>query len=252
MMKKIFGRPKYLKENIFHYCAGCGHSIVHRLLAEIIEELNIRDRIIGVTPAGCAVIAYNYLDIDMLEAAHGRGCAVATGVKRVLPDRIVFTYQGDGDLAAIGTAETIHAANRGENMTVIFINNAVYGMTGGQMAPTTLLGQASTTSSPGRNAILDGYPIRLGEILSQLDGTRYIERCAVNTPAHIVKTKRAIKKAFQYQMDNVGYSMVEILAQCPTNWKMTSIDSCRWIDEVMVKTFPLGVIKDIVKKGEKS
>jgi len=248
-MKKVFGRPKYLKENIFHYCGGCGHSIAHRLIAEVIEELDIRDRTIGVPPAGCAVLAYNYFDIDMLEAMHGRGCATATGIKRTLPDQIVFSYQGDGDLAAIGTAETFHAANRGENITVFFINNAVYGMTGGQMAPTTLLGQFSTTSPPARNAGLDGYPIRMSEILSQLDGTKYIERCAVNSPANILKAKRAVKKAFQYQMDDVGFTLVEILSQCPTNWKMTPIEACRWVDETMTGVFPIGVIKDIGKKG---
>ncbi|MDD5171152.1 MAG: thiamine pyrophosphate-dependent enzyme, partial [Syntrophales bacterium] len=194
-MKKIFSRPKSLKTAIFHYCAGCGHSIAHRLVCEVIDELDIQDRTIGVPPAGCAVLAYNYFDVDMLEAAHGRGCATATGIKRVLPDRIVFSYQGDGDLAAIGTAETFHAANRGENIAVIFINNAVYGMTGGQMAPTTLLGQTSTTSSPGRKPILDVYPIHMSEILSHLPGTAYIERCAVNNPANVVKAKKAIKKS---------------------------------------------------------
>jgi len=188
-MKKIFSRPKSLKKAVFHYCAGCGHSITHRLIAEVIDELNIQDRTIGIPPAGCAVIAYNYFDFDMLEAPHGRGCAVATGMKRVLPDRVIFSYQGDGDLAAIGTAETLHAANRGENITVIFINNAVYGMTGGQMAPTTLLGQVSTTTPPGRTALLDGHPIHLSEILGHLPGTSYIERCAVNTPVNIVKAK---------------------------------------------------------------
>ena len=239
-----------MKAAKFHYCAGCGHSIAHRLLCEVIDELDIQDRTIGVPPAGCAVIAYNYLDVDMLEAAHGRGCATATGIKRVLPDRIVFTYQGDGDLAAIGTAETFHAANRGENITVIFINNAVYGMTGGQMAPTTLLGQRSTTTLPVRQAILDGYPIHVSEILSHLPGTTYIERCAVNSPPNIVKTKKAIKKAFEYQMRNTfGFTLVEILSQCPTNWKMSPADSCRWIDDVMVKEFPLGLIKDSVTKG---
>lgn len=248
-MKKVFGKPESLKDAVFHYCAGCGHSITHRLIAEVIDEMGVRDIAIGIPPAGCAVLAYNYFDIDMLEAPHGRGCAVATGMKRTLPDRLIFSYQGDGDLAAIGTAETFHAANRGENITVIFINNAVYGMTGGQMAPTTILGQASTTSVPGRNAILDGYPVRMSEILAQLDGTKYIERCAVNTPANILRTRRAIKKAFQYQMDDVGFTMVEILSQCPTNWKMTPIDACRWIDEVMALSFPPGVIKDIREKG---
>jgi 2-oxoglutarate ferredoxin oxidoreductase subunit beta len=248
-MNKVFGKPESLKDAIFHYCPGCGHSIAHRLIAEVVDEMGIRGITIGVPPAGCAVISYNYFDFDMLEAPHGRGCAVATGIKRTLPDRLVFSYQGDGDLAAIGMAETLHAANRGENITVIFINNAVYGMTGGQMAPTTLLGQSSTTSPPGRNAVLDGYPIRMSELLSQLDGTQYIERCTVSSPTWIVKTKKAIKKAFQYQMDGVGFSMVEILSLCPTNWRMTPIDACRWIDEVMVKTFPPGVIKDTQSKG---
>jgi len=243
-MKKVFSRPKSLKNTVLHYCGGCGHSIAHRLIAESIDELGIQDRIIGVPPAGCAVIAYNYFDIDMLESPHGRGCAVATGIKRVLPDRVVFSYQGDGDLAAIGTAETFHAANRGENITVIFINNAVYGMTGGQMAPTTLLGQVSTTTPPGRSALLDGHPVHFSEILGQLPGTTYIERCAVNTPANVMKAKKAVKKAFQYQMDNAGFSLIEILSQCPTNWKMSPIEACRWVSEVMIKEYPLGMIKD--------
>lgn len=243
-MKQVFSRPKSLKTTAFHYCGGCGHSIAHRLIAEAIDELKIQDRIIGVPPAGCAVIAYNYFDIDMLESPHGRGCAVATGIKRVLPDRVVFSYQGDGDLAAIGTAETFHAANRGENITVIFINNAVYGMTGGQMAPTTLLGQMSTTTPPGRSALLDGHPVHFSEILGQLPGTMYIERCAVNTPANIMKAKKAVKKAFQCQMDNVGFSLIEILSQCPTNWKMSPVEACRWVSEVMMKEYPLGIIKD--------
>jgi 2-oxoglutarate ferredoxin oxidoreductase subunit beta len=247
-MKKIFERPKSLKETIFHYCPGCGHSILHRLIADVIDEMGIRGITIGVPPAGCAVLAYNYLDVDMLEAPHGRGCAVATGIKRMLPDRMVFSYQGDGDLAAIGTAETLHAANRGENITVIFINNAVYGMTGGQMAPTTLLGQVSTTSPPGRNAALDGYPIRMSEILAGLEGVKYVERCAVNSPKNIVRARRSIKKAFQYQQDGVGFTLVEVLSQCPTNWKMSPVDACKWVDEVMTGEFPLGVIKDIKKQ----
>jgi 2-oxoglutarate/2-oxoacid ferredoxin oxidoreductase subunit beta len=244
-MKKVFGRPKSLKENIFHYCPGCGHSIAHRLIAEVIDELGIRGIAIGVPPAGCAVLAYNYMDIDMIEAQHGRGPATATAIKRVLPDRIVFSYQGDGDLAAIGTAESFHAANRGENFTIFFINNAVYGMTGGQMAPTTIFGQKTTTSPPGRDKILDGYPVKITEFLSQLPGVKYAERCAVNTPANIMKSRKAIKKAFQYQIDGVGFSIVEILSQCPTNWKMTPINACKWIDEVMSGEYPLGVIKDI-------
>jgi 2-oxoglutarate ferredoxin oxidoreductase subunit beta len=246
-MKKVFSRPQSLKNTAFHYCAGCGHSITHRLICDAVDQLGIRGITIGVPPAGCAVLAYNYFDVDMLEAPHGRGCAVATGIKRTLPDRVVFSYQGDGDLAAIGTAETFHAANRGENITVIFINNAVYGMTGGQMAPTTLLGMASTTSPPGRSEILDGHPIRMSEVLAQLDGTRYIERCAVNTPQNILRAGRAIRKAFQYQMEGVGFTMIEVLSQCPTNWKMTAAESCRWVDEVMSNTFPIGVIKDTVK-----
>jgi 2-oxoglutarate ferredoxin oxidoreductase subunit beta len=255
-MKKVFSRPLYLKENIFHYCAGCGHSIVHRLIAELVDEMGIRGITIGVPPAGCAVLAYNYLDIDMIEAQHGRGPAMATGIKRVLPDRVVFSYQGDGDLAAIGIAETFHAANRGENITIVFINNAVYGMTGGQMAPTTIMGQKTTTSPEGRSPALDGYPVQISEILSHLPGSAYIERCTVNSPANIVKTKRAIKKAFQYQIAGRGFTLIEVLSPCPTNWKMSPIDSCRWIDEVMTKQFPLGVIKDIAKadsgKGEDS
>jgi 2-oxoglutarate ferredoxin oxidoreductase subunit beta len=246
-MKKVFSRPKSLKSTPFHYCAGCGHSIIHRVICEVIDELGIRGITIGVPPAGCAVVAYNYFDVDMLEAPHGRGCAVATGIKRTLPDRVVFSYQGDGDLAAIGTAETIHAANRGENITVLFINNAVYGMTGGQMAPTTLLGQVSTTSPPGRNAILDGHPIRMSEILANLEGTTYIERVAVNSAQNILRAKKAVKKAFQYQMDGAGFNMIEVLSQCPTNWKMNTVDACRWIDEVMSKTFPIGLIKDAGK-----
>ena len=257
-MKKVFSRPESMKKNIFHYCAGCGHSIVHRLIAEVIDELGIRGITIGVPPAGCAVLAYNYFDIDMIEAQHGRGPATATGIKRVLPDRIVFSYQGDGDLAAIGIAESFHAANRGENITVVFINNAVYGMTGGQMAPTSLLTQKTTTSPVGRNNILDGYPVQVSEIFSLLPGTSYIERCTVNSPAAILKTKKAIRKAFQYQIDDLGFSLVEILSPCPTNWKMTSIESCHWIDEVMSKSFPLGVLKDLPaaeqkkKKGEQA
>jgi 2-oxoglutarate ferredoxin oxidoreductase subunit beta len=245
MMKKVFSRPKSMKDAIFHYCPGCGHSIVHRLVAEIIDEMGIRGTTICVPPAGCAVLAYNYLDVDMLEAPHGRGCAVATGVKRVLPDRIVVSYQGDGDLAAIGTAETFHAANRGENITVIFINNAVYGMTGGQMAPTSMLGQKTTTSGPGRTPALDGYPIKMSEILALLGGTTYIERCAVSSPARVVQAKKAIKKAFQYQIDGLGFSLIEVLSNCPTNWKMTPVESCRYVEEVMTKEFPIGVIKDV-------
>ncbi|MFC1867030.1 thiamine pyrophosphate-dependent enzyme [Thermodesulfobacteriota bacterium] len=248
MAKKIFSRPKYLKEAVFHYCPGCGHSIVHRLVTEVIEELDIGGRTIGIPPAGCAVLAYNYFDVDMAEAAHGRGAAVATGIKRVLPDRIVFTYQGDGDIAAIGTAETIHAANRGENIVVLFINNGVYGMTGGQMAPTTMLGMNSTTTPGGRKMNRDGAPLDLSQMLSLVDGSVYIERTAVNSPKNIIRTKRAIKKAFKVQMANLGFSLVEILSPCPTNWKMSPVDAHEWIGTVMSVTFPLKVIKDKVGK----
>jgi 2-oxoglutarate ferredoxin oxidoreductase subunit beta len=252
MVKKVFSRPKSLKENIFHYCPGCGHSIAHRLIAEVIDDLDIRGITIGVPPAGCAVLAYNYFDIDMIEAPHGRGPAMASGIKRMLPDRIVFSYQGDGDLAAIGIAESFHAANRGENMTVIFINNAVYGMTGGQMAPTTILEQRTTTTPLGRHKTLDGYPVKVSELLSQLKGVTYVERCTVTSPAKINKTRKAIKKAFQYQLDGLGFSLVEILSPCPTNWKMMPIDSYKWIDEVMSKEFPLGVFKDYVAPEKKT
>jgi len=219
-------------------------------MTELIDEMNLQDKTIGIPPPGCSVFAYNYFDIDMAESAHGRGAAVATGLKRAYPEAIVFTYQGDGDLAAIGTAETIHAANRGENITAIFINNAVYGMTGGQMAPTTLLSQKTTTTPYGRDDKIEGYPIKMSEILALVKGSAYIERVAVNSPANIIKAKKAIRKAFQVQIDCLGFSMVEILSPCPTNWKMSPVESWKWIDEVMVKEFPLGVIKDITGKKD--
>ncbi len=252
MSKIVYQRPKSLKEAIFHYCPGCGHSIVHRIAAEVIDELGIRGITIGVPPAGCAVLAYNYFDVDMIEAPHGRGPAMASAIKRSLPDRVVFSYQGDGDLAAIGIAESFHAANRGENITIIFINNAVYGMTGGQMAPTTMLEQKTTTSPLGRNKKLDGYPIKVSEIFSQLNGVTYLERCMVNSPANIIKTKKAIKKAFQCQIDGHGFSLIEILSPCPTNWKMSSVNSCKWIDEVMSKEFSPGVFKDDIPAATKT
>lgn len=248
MLKKVFQRPRYLKKAAFHYCPGCGHSIIHRLVAEVIEDLNIGEKVIGVPPAGCAVLAYYYFDVDMGEAPHGRGAAVATGIKRTLPDRIVFSYQGDGDIAAIGTAETIHAANRGENITIIFINNGIYGMTGGQMAPTTVLGQNSTTTPGGRDMTRDGYPLDLSEMLAITKGSVYIERTSVSSPKNIRRTKRAITKAFKAQIAGLGFSLVEILSPCPVNWKMSPVDAVRWIDESMVKTFPLKVIKDEIAK----
>ena len=248
-MKKVYTRPRSLKRNPFHYCPGCGHSIIHRVMTELIDEMNLQERVIGIPPPGCSVFAYYYFDIDMAECAHGRGAAVATGLKRAFPEAIVFTYQGDGDLAAIGTAETIHAANRGEKITAIFVNNAVYGMTGGQMAPTTLLNQQTTTTPYGRDGKIEGYPIRMSEILALVEGTVYIERTAVNSPANIRRTKKAIRKALQTQIDNLGFSLVEILSPCPTNWKMSPLESWQWIDKEMTKVFPLGVIKDIT--GEK-
>jgi 2-oxoglutarate ferredoxin oxidoreductase subunit beta len=247
-MKKVFDRPRSLKDTVFHYCPGCGHSIVHRLIAEIIDELNIRGKAIGVPPAGCAVLAYNYFDVDMGEAPHGRGAAVATGLKRSLPDRIVFTYQGDGDIAAIGTAETIHAANRGENITVVFINNGVYGMTGGQMAPTTIIGQISSTTPGGRNKDRDGVPIDLSEMLAITNGSVYIERTAVDSPKNIIRTKKAIKKAFKVQMAGLGFSLVEVLSPCPTNLKMSPVQASEWIGSAMTTYFPLKIIKDVVGK----
>jgi len=247
-MKKIYARPKSLKKTPFHYCPGCGHSVIHRLMTEVIDEMNLQDKVIGIPPPGCSVFAYNYFDIDMAESAHGRGAAVATGLKRAYPEAIVFTYQGDGDLAAIGTAETIHAANRGENITAIFVNNAVYGMTGGQMAPTTISGQKTTTTPYGRDDKLEGYPLKMSEILALVKGTVYIERVAVNTPTHIKKAKKAIRKAFQTQIDGLGFSLVEILSPCPTNWKMSPLESWQWVDKVMAKEFPLGLIKDMTGK----
>jgi len=247
-MKTIYTHPKSLKKTPFHYCPGCGHSVAHRLVCEVIDEMGLQERTIGIPPPGCSVFAYNYFDVDMAESAHGRGAAVATGIKRAYPESVVFTYQGDGDLAGIGTAETIHTANRGENITTIFINNAVYGMTGGQMAPTTLRGMRTTTTPYGRDHILEGHPIRMSEILAMLDGVAYIERVAVNSPANIRKAKKAIAKAFQMQLDGRGFSMVEILSPCPTNWKMTPVKSWQWVDEEMTRVFPLGVYKDIAEK----
>jgi 2-oxoglutarate ferredoxin oxidoreductase subunit beta len=249
-MKKVYSRPKSLKMARFHYCPGCGHSVIHRLMCEVIDEMDLQDKAIGIPPPGCSVFAYDYFDVDMAESAHGRGAAVATGIKRAYPQAIVFTYQGDGDLAAIGTGETLHAANRGERITAIFINNAVYGMTGGQMAPTTLLDQQTTTTPYGRDARIEGYPIKMSEILALVKGAVYIERTAVNSPANIRKTKKAIRKAFQTQIDDLGFSLVEILSPCPTNWRMSPVEAWQWIDKEMAKEFPLGVIKDITGKED--
>lgn len=250
MKKRRPARPATMKDAAFHYCPGCGHSVIHRLIAEVIEELGIRDQAIGVPPAGCAVLAYYYMDVDMTEAPHGRACAVATGIKRALPEAIVFSYQGDGDLAAIGTAEAIHAANRGENITVIFVNNAVYGMTGGQMAPTTLLGMRTTTTPAGRDPKRDGYPIKVCELLSGFDGAVYLERTSVSSVRGTRRTKKAIREAFLTQMNGEGFSLVEVLSPCPTNWKLNPADSWKWIDEVMSKHYPVGLVKD-TRKGSK-
>jgi 2-oxoglutarate ferredoxin oxidoreductase subunit beta len=249
-MKLIYSRPKSLKKAVFHYCPGCGHSVAHRLICEVIDEMGLQETTVGIPPPGCSVFAYNYFDVDMAESAHGRGAAVATGIKRAFPEIVVFTYQGDGDLAGIGTAETIHAANRGENITTIFINNAVYGMTGGQMAPTTLCGMKTTTTPYGRDHLLEGHPIKMSEILALLEGVAYIERVAVNSPSNIRKTKKAIAKAFQMQLDKRGFSMVEILSPCPTNWKMNSVQAWKWVDEEMTRVFPLGVFKDVTENKD--
>lgn len=244
-METIYKRPDALCDVPMHYCPGCTHGIAHRLVAEVMDELDIEGKTIGIAPVGCAVFAYDYWNCDMIEAAHGRAPAVATGVKRVLPDRLVFTYQGDGDLAAIGTAETVHAATRGENITIIFINNTIYGMTGGQMAPTSLPGQITQTSPYGRDVKKQGNPIRMCEMLATLDGPSYIERVALDNVAHIKAAKKAIKKAFQNQIDGKGFSLVEILSTCPTNWGKTPTESMDWLRENMIPYYPLGIYKNV-------
>jgi len=242
-MEKIFVHSKALYDVSTHYCPGCGHGIAHRLIAEVVDELGIREKTIGIAPVGCAVVAYDYWNFDCSEAAHGRALAVATAIKRVRPQNIVFTYQGDGDLAAIGTNETIHAANRGENLTVVFINNAIYGMTGGQMAPTTLLGQKTSTTINGRQPEKHGYPLKISEMLALLPGVHYIERASFCNPQGVLKARQAIKQAFKNQMDNLGFSLVEILSPCPTYWGFSPKESLDWIRDVMQKEFPLGRIK---------
>ncbi|MBN2591324.1 MAG: 2-oxoglutarate oxidoreductase [Sedimentisphaerales bacterium] len=243
-METVFKRTSTYKDVPTHYCPGCGHGIAHRLVAEVIDELEIRERTIGIAPVGCAVLEYDYIDVDMIEVAHGRAPAVATGMKRTNPDKIIFSYQGDGDLASIGAGEILHAGHRGENITVIFINNAIYGMTGGQMAPTTMLNQVTTTTPQGRSAMGQGYPMQVCELLATLPGTIYIERCAMSNPATIRNAKKALKHAFELQVDGAhGMSLVEILSPCPTYWRMTPSDAMEWIDKEMVKAFPLGKIK---------
>jgi 2-oxoglutarate ferredoxin oxidoreductase subunit beta len=239
----VYDRPYTLIDRHMHYCPGCAHSLIHKLIMEVIQELGIQEKTIGVAPVGCSVFAYDYMDIDMQEAAHGRATAVASGIKRIHPDKYVFTYQGDGDLAAIGTAETIHSINRGENFTIIFVNNAVYGMTSGQMAPTTLEGMKTTTSPYGRDVKTMGYPIKVGNLISQLPGAFYVTRTAVNSPLNVRKTKKAILNAFKYQQLDKGTSFIEVIGNCPSNWKMTPLQTQDFITNEMLKYYPLGDIK---------
>ncbi len=245
---KVYSKPALLNDTPMHYCPGCSHGVVHKLVAEVIEEMGAEHIAIGVAPVGCAVFAYNYIDIDWIEAAHGRAPAVATAAKRLNPDRLVFTYQGDGDLAAIGTAETIHAANRGENIAIIFINNAIYGMTGGQMAPTTLEGQVTATTPYGRRVDLNGYPIKISDLLSQLDGTCFVTRQAVHTPAAVRKAKAAIRKAFENSLAGKGTSVVEIVSTCNSGWKLSPAKANEWMVSNMFEKYPLGDIKNTVNQ----
>lgn len=246
MIKATYRRPEALAKREFTYCPGCHHGIIHRLVAEVLDELEIREKTLKVAPVGCSVFAYQFFDVDGTVAPHGRAPAVATGMKRSLPDKIVFTYQGDGDLAAIGTAEIIHAANRGEKITTIFVNNAIYGMTGGQMAPTTLLGMRTTTSPYGRKSETEGFPLRVSELIKETAGIVYLERVAVSSPQEVRKAKAAIKKAFVAQINGLGFSMVEVLSTCPTNWGLNPIESIKWLNENLKKEYPLGVFVDRV------
>ncbi len=251
MEKKVFKRTGGLTDIPMRYCPGCGHGVIHRLVAEAIEELGIQKRTIGIAPVGCSVFADEYFNCDMIQPAHGRGPAVATGMKRVRPDCIVFSYQGDGDLASIGMAETVHAAARSENITIIFVNNAIYGMTGGQMAPTTLIGMKSTTSPFGRDVKKAGYPIKVCELLAGLDAPGYLTRVSVHKAVNVIKAKKAIKKAFQVQMEGLGFSLVEIISQCPTDWFMTPLQAVEYSEKKMIPFFPLGEFKTPYKKEEK-
>lgn len=244
-MKTVYEKPQSLTSNKSIYCPGCNHGLIHRLVAEAIDALNLREQTVGVAPVGCAVLLYDYFNFDIVEAPHGRAPALATGIKRVRPDLTVFTYQGDGDLASIGMAEIIHAANRGENITVVFVNNANYGMTGGQMAPTTLPGQKTTTTPFGRDTKHDGFPFRMAELIGTLPAVAYSTRVKVTAPKHVIAAGKAIKKAFQNQMEEKGFSFVEVLSTCPTNWGMDPVKSLKWVDEVMESYYPLGTFKDI-------
>ena len=241
----VYQKPETLSNVVTHYCPGCTHGIAHRLIAEVIDELGIREKTIGVAPVGCSVFCYNYFETDFAEAAHGRAPAMATGLKRVMPDKIVFTYQGDGDLASIGLAEIMHAALRGENITVIFINNAIYGMTGGQMAPTTLPGQKTTSSPTGRDVEMTGFPIKMSELIAQMQGATFVTRRSLHNPTEIRKAKKAIKQAFENQINGFGFSMVELLSSCPTNWDINPADSLKFIEQQMVPVFPLGDLKNV-------
>ncbi|MGI6200036.1 MAG: thiamine pyrophosphate-dependent enzyme [Christensenellales bacterium] len=243
-MQKVFKKTSMLTDKPFHYCPGCTHGIVHRLVAEVLEEMGEGQSCIGVAPVGCAVFAYDYFNCDMMEAAHGRAPAVATGIKRVHPDRMVFTYQGDGDLASIGAAEIVHAATRGEKITAIFINNAIYGMTGGQMAPTTLPGQVTTTSPYGRDTDHCGFPVKMSEMLSTLEGPAYIERVSVHDVKHVIAAKKAIEKAFMAQKKGLGFSMIEVISTCPTNWGLSPQEAIQFVKDSMIPAYPLGVYKD--------
>ena len=247
---KVFDKPHALTDAPFHYCPGCTHGIIHRLVAEALDELQIEGKTIGVAPVGCAVMAYDYFACDMVEAAHGRAPAIATGLKRSMPENIIFTYQGDGDLASIGMAETVHAATRNENITIIFVNNAIYGMTGGQMAPTSLPGQITQTSPYGRDINVQGYPIKVSELLAALDGPEYIERVAVNNVKNVRNAKKAILKAFKNQVEGKGFSLIEVVSSCPTNWGMTPSKALNWLEENMLPYYPLGVYKDRSAKKE--
>ncbi len=248
-MGTVFEKTRGLTDHVLHYCPGCTHGIIHRILAESLVELGLLDQTVGIVPVGCAVMAYDYFNCDTIEAPHGRAPAVATGVRRALPEATVFTYQGDGDLAAIGTAETVHAATRGENITVIFVNNAIYGMTGGQMAPTSLPSQVTQTTPYGRDPKVAGFPVRVCEMLSTLDGVAFAQRVAVNSPQRVMQAKKAIKKALTVQKERKGFSIVEILSTCPTNWGVTPLEALDWVEEKMVPYYPLGVYKDASEKG---
>jgi len=240
----VYKKSKVLSDNIMHYCPGCSHGVVHRIVAEVIEEMDMQSKTIGVAPVGCAVFIYNYINVDFIESAHGRAPALATAIKRLNPDRLVFTYQGDGDLAAIGTAETIHACNRGENIAIIYINNGIYGMTGGQMAPTTLEGMKTSTCPLGRNIALNGYPLNMTDLLVKLEGTCYVTRQSVHNASNVKKTKRAIRKAFENSMEGKGTSIVEVVSACNSGWKMTPNEANKWMEENMFKAYPLGDLKD--------